>query len=476
MNSPCVSTFYFSTKEPPSVTQYPPLFQGVTLSTATSHVDIQTASELKEALSKELGVQTSLEHHEILGPAAELSDIVSWISVVADVLDVVDAAKFLAGVFSGPLFSRIRALIQKSSPKKEGSAPAVPVAITFSSVNNFKSVRFYFHRVETESDLKRAINEIPQMLETLPKGAFEEVGGPPMFGYFYDFSEGQWRGTNYFDSVTNGEVSYSGTWFPPEGLFQKEQSKPVNATRVSPEILEYSQETAFRDDLSDRVAVFIPRSTGEGTVEELIDFVEMYKRVGSPNFPTGTLVHPYEIPPAAGTWEYFALLPIEGVRQLLTDIVLIWEASKLVRISINWLEERASGSPRDQRLFLSQGSVLSLVIAHQVETYGFQSDLSVSVEPRGRFQGYNHPDHPNDTIYYLIKCETSARNESYLVDSTAKVKRYLVRTEDQVMDIPPPDLLELRQLASEDASTKAELEVTLMEPLETSRPHTLSEN
>jgi hypothetical protein len=228
-----------------------------------------------------------------------------------------------------------------------------------------------------------------------------------------------------------------------------------------------SDDLAFRNDLSDAIAVFVPRPMSFEATQELLQYLETISETIDtenpqvPSFERTVPVHPYEIPPAAGTWSEFAILLWEHGRPILENVSMIAGAAEGIRLTMklatNWGEHRnqQAAERRDrsqppisppapdpsQSLFLSQGAIGVLVLADFVERHGYQPDLTMKTVPRG-LQGYNDPAHPNGEITYLIECKW-AENKTlvYVVDSRANVIEHFKVTDGSCHPLPIPDLL-----------------------------------
>lgn len=189
----------------------------VKVSTIPSIVPNDASNSFTRALCAEIPTKIDSSSHDYHGPTAEFSDVATVVSFVADLTTLLG---FIGGsltlMFGQPkILKEFKALIRAGTPKDSESPPAFPVRVEFGTVPANRSVRFYFHGDPSEEDILWMWRSAQLILQSFPPEAFQELGGPPIVGYFWDFSSGQWRGSNYYEAVRTGD-GYNGTWFPPD--------------------------------------------------------------------------------------------------------------------------------------------------------------------------------------------------------------------------------------------------------------------
>lgn len=196
-------------------------------------------------------------------------------------------------------------------------------------------------------------------------------------------------------------------------------------------ILGYREDLTYRDDLSDAIAVFVRRPDSDKLTSKFIQYLkdttdEMGSRhPGVPPLGRSVAVHPYEIPPAAGTWSEIAVLLWENSKLAFEAAATITGAAQGIR----WLVDRGKEwrwrqhqeaverlrtldvpiAPREvdteHLYFLSQGALCVLVVADRVERFGSQEDLRLNAFPRG-IQGYNDPVIPMAVSFTLSSADS----------------------------------------------------------------------
>lgn len=228
----------------------------------------------------------------------------------------------------------------------------------------------------------------------------------------------------------------------------------------------YKHELAFRNDLSDKIAVFVRRQSVESNRGNYGQFIASatYEYVStnpsSPRLEREVVTHAYEIPPAAAEWSDIAVLLWDNGIHILETLSTIAGAAEVIRFVIqrthNWIEigrkqksealDRAGLSydaiefDTGPEFFLSQSAICVLVLADFVERFGYQEDLSLAAYPRG-IHGYNDPSHPNGTIRYLIECCWLGQAVIYIVDARANVTECFMIRSGRVRPLDPPNLL-----------------------------------
>lgn len=171
--------------------------------------------------------------------------------------------------------------------------------------------------------------------------------------------------------------------------------------------------------------------------------------------------HTYEIPPAAQSWPQIAVMLWEHGKPYLenTDLVfsLALAVKEIVVLTHRWFdrkngeigelnrEDYEAGRPPTHKFvtpkfMLTQGAILSLVVANLVERFGYNADLEIEVFPRG-FEGYNDPNHPNSTLSYLVQCSFSDQVIVYIVMSSGKVIEHFQIKDLELTPLPAPNLL-----------------------------------
>jgi hypothetical protein len=175
------------------------------------------------------------------------------------------------------------------------------------------------------------------------------------------------------------------------------------------------------------------------------------------------LTHTYEIPPVAQSWPQIAVMLWEHGKPYLenTDLVLslALAVKELAALTHRWFEQKnteihelnredyeAGRSPTHAyvtpEIMLTQGAIVSLVVANLVQRFGYNPDLDLRVFPRG-FEGYNDPNHPNSTLTYLIRCSFSDQVIVYVVTSSGTVIEHFQIKGLEITTLPTPNLLAL---------------------------------
>lgn len=171
--------------------------------------------------------------------------------------------------------------------------------------------------------------------------------------------------------------------------------------------------------------------------------------------------HTYEIPPAAQSWPQIAVMLWEHGKPYLenSDLVLSLALAvrELIALTYKWFQQKndeiselsrddyeAGRPPRHEfvspAFMLTQGAIVSLVVANLVERYGYIPDLDLQVFPRG-LDGYNDPNHPDSRLSYLIRCAFSNQVIVYIVTSSGNVAEHFQLQDMEITPLPAPNLL-----------------------------------
>jgi hypothetical protein len=163
-------------------------------------VDLDAYEEVLDEISEGLGVPVRREIVEGEPPAAGMSEIASTLSILADSKEVIlPVIAWMAGQFGGPVFSKLRAHLERSRRNREGDRPYIPLCIVFGTApDSSGSVRFYLHGRPDAAQLKHQFDEMYRVIDALPEVALAERAGPPEYGYFWDEVQSRWRGTLFY--------------------------------------------------------------------------------------------------------------------------------------------------------------------------------------------------------------------------------------------------------------------------------------
>lgn len=226
------------------------------------------------------------------------------------------------------------------------------------------------------------------------------------------------------------------------------------------------EELSHRDDLVESIGIIFKRPRSGGETRELFNYLGTITSEIDEAFPSNAPLdrtvpaHPYEIPPAAGTWSEIAVLLWENGRPVLEAVGSIastaqaikwvltrtveWKRKKNNQIAQRLSEPGAPITPPEDEMsfFLTQGAISVLVLADLVERYGYLDSLSLQVSPRG-IVGYNDPAHPNGTITYVISCKWPTGWLVYLVNASGKVLEHFKIESGQIHPLEIPDLLRI---------------------------------
>ncbi len=191
--------------------------------------------------------------------------------------------------------------------------------------------------------------------------------------------------------------------------------------------------------------------------------------------------HTYEIPPAAQSWPQIAVMLWEHGKPYLenSDLVLSLALAirELVALTHKWFDRKnreiielnrkdyeAGRFPTHGHVspafMLTQGAIVSLVVANLVQRFGYNSDLDIEVFPRGT-EGYNDPSHPNGHITYLVRCSFSDQTLVYVVLSSGKVIEHFQVQEQNISPLPTPNLFAPEETYSDTVPGKNGLRLKL---------------
>lgn len=152
-------------------------------------------------------------------PAAGFSEIANVVSFLADSKELLlPVATWFAGKYGGAASGRFRSVLSRCRRSRDTGRPYVPMMIGFGTNPGFPSIRFFFHREVDAGELREQLQEMIEVLESIPKDAFYSSPGPTENGFFWDHRQRRWR-ENYASRPMRSAHDQD-PWFPV-GIFDE---------------------------------------------------------------------------------------------------------------------------------------------------------------------------------------------------------------------------------------------------------------